>query len=888
MKMLPGLLLTVLAQLSAQVLYVGNSGDNTISAYVIDQESGLLTEVQRANDSGSPLGLAMHPNGKLLYVSNGGGGIGSPNLAAFSIDTTTGLLTQVGSTTMNNGVNPQAVAIDPSGKYAYVAQQGAAQIAAYSIDASTGATTAVPGSPFATPPNPSCVVVHPNGKFVYASASGAGQIAAFAIGSSGALTAISGSPFAARNNMIWMAMDPAGKFLYVAERQDSAVLVYSVNADTGALTQVGNPVPTGPGISGVVVDPAGKFVYASNFGNSSVTTLTIGANGGLSNARTVGSILGAYFPILDPSGKFLYIPGQTAGAVGAFSVDAAGTVKPLPQQFFSAGATPSRGVAALFNPPILPPMVVDSVANYHNRSPRGIPNSGIAQGARLAVDGKNLGPFPGVGAGSDTLGTTLGGVTVQIQSGDVTTQGLLVAASSSLVTAVVPSTTPLGEATVTVTYKGRTTTPYPVTIVSASPSIRTLNEIGTGPARAYNVPADATGLTDALLQVRNSLVQSAKPGQRMVVQAMGLGAVQADETQPSTSVQLDTPVDVIVGNQQATVLAKLRVDQGTDFVLFQLPDSVPEGCYVPLAIRAGGVVSNVAAVSIAASGGTCNNPTGLEASDIDAASKSGKLRAAAISLSHADLGPFGVSDSIGGFFATYDFDAVKQALSPGLDGPGIRPGIPLPPPGTCLTATGTPRPGHPFDAGGDPTPSQPLNGGSAITVNGPKGSVKLTSPDYNYQPDDPVIVAGDYSADNGAGTQAVGPFKAAITMPPPVQWTNQSAITSIDRSQDLTVTWSGGTPSKEYALIVGVATTGKAAGAFACTEKVSAGTFTVPAWILSTLPKSELVDIGQLIPGGFLIVGTGSFTSAGRFTANGIDAGVISYEQVTYSIVPYQ
>ena len=635
--------------LFGQMLYVGNAGDDTISAYVIDQESGLLTEVlPRVATTGAPLSVTVHPSGKFVYVTNGGNpalGANGPSLAAFSINANTGALTLLSSVPLTPGSSPQAVVIDPSGKFAFVAHQGAGNVSVFSIDTSTGALSPVPGSPFATPQNPSDVVVHPNGKFAYVSAAGTGQIAAFNIGANGALTPAAGSPFAARNNLFWMAMDAAGKFLFAVERQDNAVLVYSVDATTGALTQVGSPFPAGPGVSGVAVDPAGKFLYVSNFGSGSVTVFSIGATGALTRRGDVGAILGAFAAILDPSGKFLYVPGQTANAVVAFAIDSSsGALTPLPQQFFPAGVQPQRGASVLLSPPVIPPIIADSAVNAFSDALPGMPNAGIAQGSQLSISGKNIGPAVRISpqVSDFPLKTELGGASIQIQSGDVTTAAIMVDVSNNLVTGVVPSTTPLGPATVTVTYKGRTTAPLPITIVTTSVGLDTRNRVGSGPARkALNATPDTVLNVDTLSsdQPRNALNLSAKPGQRMVIWATGLGPVTFDETQ-ALAQELNVPVDVIVGNKLATVITENRT-AGFDLLLIQLPDDAPEGCYVPIAIRAGGVTSNVASISISATGASCSDATGLAASDIDLAQKSGQINMGTIVLTHIDFAQLG-------------------------------------------------------------------------------------------------------------------------------------------------------------------------------------------------------------------------------------------------------
>lgn len=44
---------------------------------------------------------------------------------------------------------PTSVAVDPSGKFAYVANNGSSDVSAFTINTATGALTAVVGSPFA-------------------------------------------------------------------------------------------------------------------------------------------------------------------------------------------------------------------------------------------------------------------------------------------------------------------------------------------------------------------------------------------------------------------------------------------------------------------------------------------------------------------------------------------------------------------------------------------------------------------------------------------------------------------------------------------------------------------------------------------------------------------
>ncbi len=76
---------------------------------------------------------------------------------------------------------PDSVTVDPSGKFAYVANSGSSNVSAYTINATTGALTAVPGSPFAAGTTPVSVTVDPSGKFAYVANSGSDTVSAYTI-----------------------------------------------------------------------------------------------------------------------------------------------------------------------------------------------------------------------------------------------------------------------------------------------------------------------------------------------------------------------------------------------------------------------------------------------------------------------------------------------------------------------------------------------------------------------------------------------------------------------------------------------------------------------------------------------------------------------------------
>jgi 6-phosphogluconolactonase (cycloisomerase 2 family) len=128
------------------------------------------------------------------YAAN----IFSDNITAYAVDTTTGALTEIAGSPFDAEAVASAVTVDPSGKFAYVANYATASnsVSAYTIDAATGALTETQGSPFSAGTNPNAITVDPTGKFVYATNELSNNVSAYTIGAStGALTEIAGSPF---------------------------------------------------------------------------------------------------------------------------------------------------------------------------------------------------------------------------------------------------------------------------------------------------------------------------------------------------------------------------------------------------------------------------------------------------------------------------------------------------------------------------------------------------------------------------------------------------------------------------------------------------------------------------------------------------------------------
>src|SRR5690242_3164235 len=101
--------------LRAQFVYVVNQS-GTVSAYSIGA-TGALTPIGGPVASGNS-SAAVDPAGKFLYVANETGAITDGSVSAYSIGAT-GELTPIGGP-VATGFLPSSVAVNPTGKFVYV------------------------------------------------------------------------------------------------------------------------------------------------------------------------------------------------------------------------------------------------------------------------------------------------------------------------------------------------------------------------------------------------------------------------------------------------------------------------------------------------------------------------------------------------------------------------------------------------------------------------------------------------------------------------------------------------------------------------------------------------------------------------------------------------
>ncbi|HEY2460968.1 MAG TPA: choice-of-anchor D domain-containing protein [Candidatus Acidoferrum sp.] len=223
----------------------------------------------------NPSSLVTEKSGQFLYVAyanNTINGKGFGEVDAFSIDAVHAQLVPSATAFAPTTSGAIALATDTKGRnlYAYLgfldnSLSPNSELQSFSIDTTTGNLTQLdvglsPGE------HARSLAIDPQDRFVFAGQGDTqGQLEAFQIspvdGSLFSATAVTALNSAEFPDVI--AVDSSGNFLYVATSQ--SLHIFSIDATTGALTEVsGSPQQITLG-SQFVTDPAGPFLYGANF-----------------------------------------------------------------------------------------------------------------------------------------------------------------------------------------------------------------------------------------------------------------------------------------------------------------------------------------------------------------------------------------------------------------------------------------------------------------------------------------------------------------------------------------------------------------------------------------------------------------------------------------------
>ncbi len=339
-------------------VYFGTyTGDKSRGIYTadLDLSSGKLTEPRLAAEAVSPSFLAIHPSGHWLYAVSeidDLNGRKTGGVSAFAIEADGGL--RLLNQQPSEGRGPCHVTVDPSGKFALVANYGSGSAAALPIaaDGRLGAASSVVQheGKSVNPqrqegPHAHSINLDASGRYAFVADLGLDQVKIYRFDPATGKLSPSDPAFVTLlpgAGPRHFAFHPQGDRAYVNNEMTSTITALRYAPEAGALqeTQTLSTLPAGAeqpnnSTAEVQVHPSGRFVYVSNRGHDSIAGYEIESGSG--NLTSLGNTpTGGHTPRnfgIDPTGQYLLAANQGTDNVVVFKIDAeTGKLTPTGQE----------------------------------------------------------------------------------------------------------------------------------------------------------------------------------------------------------------------------------------------------------------------------------------------------------------------------------------------------------------------------------------------------------------------------------------------------------------------------------------------------------------------------------------------------------------------------
>ena len=491
-----------------------------------------------------------------------------------------------------------------------------------------------------------------------------------------------------------------------------------------------------------------------------------------------------------------------------------------------------------------PAIQKDGIRSAASLMPPQLSGGSIAPGSLISIRGWRFGQAKPLHAESH-VERSLGGISLPIHQGDKLEYATPVFVSENEIQAVLPLDLSIGSADISVSRGADVSVAATVRIVPQSFGAFSANAKGWGQAILWN----GLGTNDSAL---NSASWSAEPGQVVVLRGTGLGVAN------------EPPMVIVAGSSSAHLrdVRQGKAGPGIDELVFELPTSTPEGCFVPILVRSSsGVTGNTVTASVKRGGGACQDPANWLHDRGEHVSRAGTLL-----LGRADI----QLDLDAAKSTRFRFDMGYGNFRRGSDEAQSSALLLFPPAGSCTAYASSVKlrslatPGAAFALLG----GTPLDAGRTITIQGHSLSAALTramgfrkdyggvlggtAPLSSAQPKKLFFQPGTYEI-SGSGAADVGPFHARVPVPKAIQWTNRGSVAVVDRARGMELRWKS---QRKNGLVLIIATNVEpnsgAGGTCACLASAEDGQFSIPPEALQNLPPT--VPGSEGLPLNLLVV----------------------------------
>lgn len=272
--------------------YTDKTGSKGIYAYDFDSSNGKLVLKGVAAETPSPSWVAIHPSGKFAYAANETGP--QSTITAFSVDTKAAKLTQLNQLSAL-GADPCYLSFDKTGKFLFAANYTSGNVVVFPIlpDGKLGEHTANAKDAGALGPNKKRQE----------------------------------APHAH-----WVQISPDNHFVFVSDLGLDAILSYRFDAVKGTLTPNDPPsakLSPGAGPRHVAFSPNGKFVYVVSELKNTVTSFSYDASKGTLRELQILSTLPDDFVgrnddaeiTVHSNGKWLFASNRGRDTIAVFAIN---------------------------------------------------------------------------------------------------------------------------------------------------------------------------------------------------------------------------------------------------------------------------------------------------------------------------------------------------------------------------------------------------------------------------------------------------------------------------------------------------------------------------------------------------------------------------------------
>jgi 6-phosphogluconolactonase len=279
----------------AEVPGAGGNPVEAIETFEVDASTGRLTGVgEQVTDGSEACHISVDPSGECVLTAN----YGDHYIEVFQIgaDAVAGkrscIVHHAGSgpnKDRQESAHPHSINVDPSGRFAIVADLGQDKVFVYRLDAAKGAltpndpafTVVAPGS------GPRHFAFHKDGKHAFVINELSASITAFNWDSEkGVLTPYVTVPILNKdykgptNTAAEVVISKDGRFVYGSNRGDDSIVVHAFDSGTGKLTFVqritdGIKVPRN-----YAIDPSGRWLVCGNLKANTATVYRVDTDTG--------------------------------------------------------------------------------------------------------------------------------------------------------------------------------------------------------------------------------------------------------------------------------------------------------------------------------------------------------------------------------------------------------------------------------------------------------------------------------------------------------------------------------------------------------------------------------------------------------------------------------